>query len=81
MVYKQILVPDKTNHSIGMPEEFFGKKVEVIVVELDTTAGENHYALPEGKKTSSAELLEYFGKAPDFPTQDEIRSKAWLSKW
>jgi len=26
MIYKQILIPDKENHSIEMPEKFFGKK-------------------------------------------------------
>jgi hypothetical protein len=78
-MYKQVLIPDKKNHSIEMPEQFFGKKVEVIVVEIDDN-GDNP-APPAGKKTTINELLESFGAAPDFPTTDEIRAKAWASKW
>jgi hypothetical protein len=64
-MYKQVLIPDKKNHSIEMPEQFFG----------------NNPAPPAGKKTTINELLESFGAAPDFPTTDEIRAKAWASKW
>ena len=80
-MYKQVLTPDKKNHSIEMPEEFFGKKVEVTVVELNDP---NTIALPvppPGKKISVNELFENFGAEPDFPTADEIRVKAWPSKW
>jgi hypothetical protein len=78
MVYKQVLIPDKQNHSIEMPERFFGKKVEVIVMELDSST---YSGLPKGKEISVQELFENFGDAPDFPSIDEIRAKAWPSKW
>ncbi len=81
MVYKQVLVPDKKNHSIEMPEHFFGKKVEVIVVELSNSAEDTRHALPPGKEISVNELFESFGTAPNFPSIDEIRAKAWPSKW
>jgi hypothetical protein len=79
MIYKQTLIPDKKNHSVEMPEEFFGKKVEVIIMEIDSSI--THPALPPGKKVSKNELFESFGLAPDFPSVDEIRDKAWPSKW
>ena len=41
----------------------------------------NDRALPPAKKISGKELLKHFGEAPDFPTQEEIRKKAWPSKW
>ncbi|MDB4920019.1 hypothetical protein [Mucilaginibacter sp.] len=81
MIYKQTLVPDKKNHSIEMPEQFFGKKVEVIVVELGNANQNEHPAPPVGKKISVNELFESFGAAPDFPSIDEIKDKAWPSKW
>lgn len=80
MVYKQTLVPDKNNHSIEMPEHFYGKKIEVIMVELN---GDKNTAPvpPEGKAVNTDELFESFGAAPDFPSTDEIHAKAWPSKW
>jgi hypothetical protein len=33
-MYRQTLIPDKENHSIEMPEQFYGRKVEVIVMDV-----------------------------------------------
>ncbi len=38
-------------------------------------------APPQGRTVSIDALLEDFGKATDFPTTDEIRSKAWPASW
>ena len=81
MVYKQVLFPDKENHSIEMPEQFFGRKVEVVVVEIANSAVEETPLPPVGKKVGVNELLEDFGNAPDFPTIEEIRNQTWPSKW
>jgi hypothetical protein len=80
-MYKQVLIPDKKNHSIEMPEKFFGKKVEVTVKEIGEPALPAHPTPPAGKKINVHELFESFGDAPDFPTIEEIRDKAWPSKW
>ncbi len=80
-MYKQILVPDKKNHSVEMPEEFFGKKVEVTVVEIVNPTSDMYPIPPLGKKVAVDELFESFGMAPDFPSIEEIRTKAWPSKW
>jgi hypothetical protein len=80
-MYKQILVPNKKNHSIEMPEKFFGKKVEVIVVEIADSSKDLHPTPPPGKKVAVDELFESFGAAPDFLSTDEVRNKAWPSKW
>ncbi len=80
-MYKQVLTPNKQNHTIEMPEQFFGKKVEVIVVEINDPAQNNKPEPPAGKKIVVNELFENFGTAPNFPTIDEIRTKAWDSKW
>ena len=82
MVFKQTLIPDKENHSIEMPKEFYGKKVEVMIAEVANEDEVKFRPLPPpGKKVSGKQLLKYFGVAPDFPTQEEIRAKAWPSKW
>jgi hypothetical protein len=80
-MYKQVLIPDKKNHTIEMPEKFFGKKVEVIVVEIGDAITHAHPSPPPGKKIAISELFESFGAAPDFPSAEDIRSKAWPSKW
>ena len=80
-MYKQIFIPDKKNHSIEMPEKFFGKKVEVIVVEVGNSTSKNQPIPPAGKEVSVNKLFENFGTAPDFPSVEEIRTKAWNSKW
>jgi hypothetical protein len=80
-MYKQVLTPDKNNHSIEMPEQFFGKKVEVIVVELNDITKNEKPVPPPGKEVSVNDLFSNFGAAPDFPSLEEIRTKAWPSKW
>jgi hypothetical protein len=80
MVFRQSLIPDKKNHSIEMPEEFYGKKVEVVIFEVAENS-EGKPLPPPGKKISGKQLLKHFGEAPNFPTQEEIRAKAWPSKW
>jgi hypothetical protein len=64
-----------------MPEQFFGKKVEVIVVELNDASKNGNPVPPPGKKISVNDLFKNFGAAPDFPSLEEIRTKAWPSKW
>lgn len=80
-MYKQTITPDKNNHSIDLPEEFYGKKVDVTVVEVEEENIALSPALPKGKKVSLDQLFETFGSDSKFPTVEEIRSKAWPSKW
>jgi hypothetical protein len=80
-MYKQVLVPDEKNHTFEMPKKFFGKKVEVIVVEVGESTLKDHPHPPKGKKVNVNKLFEKFGAAPNFPSIDEIRTKAWSSKW
>ena len=81
-MYKHTFIPDEKNHSINLPKEFYGKKVEVIVTEAEEEKSVKPVVkLPEGKKVSVDQLLETFGFDPNFPTLEEIRDKAWTSKW
>jgi len=81
-MYRKIITPDKDNHSVEMPEEFFGKKVVITVVELNDEVNTTQQAEPPvGKQVSLVRLFEFFGADPNFPSADELRSKAWPSKW
>jgi hypothetical protein len=72
--FKQIFIPDQQNHVFEMPKEFYGKKVEVSVVEL-SSQDDVHPLPPIGRKVAVEELFETFGAASDFPTADELRSR------
>jgi hypothetical protein len=79
-MYRAIITPTENTHTIDLPKEFFGKKVEVTIVELSELVTKKKQ-LPSDKKVSMDELFSTFGSLPDFPTIEEIRNKAWPSKW
>ena len=81
-MYRKIITPDQSNHSIELPEKFFGKKVVITVVELkDEVNTKQHTKPPVGKPVSLERLFEFFGADPNFPSAEELRSKAWPFKW
>ncbi|MFM9840364.1 MAG: hypothetical protein ACKVOQ_19010 [Cyclobacteriaceae bacterium] len=80
-MYRAIITPTEKEHSMELPKQFFGKKVEVTIVEMETLSKNKPHPLPQGKKISLTQLFENFGNAPDFPSIEDIRSKAWPSKW
>ncbi len=80
-MYKAIITPTENTHTIDLPKEFFGKKIEVTIVEWREPATKGNRLLPINKKISMDELFSTFGSLPDFPSLEEIRSKAWPSKW
>ncbi len=80
-MYRQIIVPTEKNHTIELPEKFFGKKVEVSM-EVVKDADEIAQPLPPiGKPVSLEKLFETFGADPDFPDIDTLRAKAWPKRW
>lgn len=52
-----------------------------IRVEQKKEEGPTKAEVPKGKAVSAESLLSEFGKAPDFPPINEIRSKTWPSSW
>ena len=80
-MYRQIIVSNEKDHTIELPESFFGKTVEITMVEV-TGPEKKRHALPSiGKVVSFEKLFETFSAAPDFPGLDSIRDKAWPPKW
>ncbi len=75
-MYRQIIIPNKKNRSIELPEEFFGKKVEVIAFEVK----EEVYVKSQNRQTSK-NFLNDIEPIPDFPSIEEIRKDAWPERW
>jgi len=75
-VHREVVFPTKESHTIDLPENMFGKEVEVIFAVREVKE-----SLPKSKKQSMDKLFEMFGKGKDFPTLDEIRQKNWIRKW
>jgi len=77
MVHREILIPDKENHSVEMPEQFYGRKVVVIIMDVAADSSVNKFPVPPvGKVVSMSDLFEYFGAAPDSPPtpQNDIKT-------
>jgi len=73
-MYKQVLIPDKKNHSIELPEDFYGKKIEVTVKIV-----KEGLMLAKNEKVNS--FLDDIEPIPDFPSIDDIRKEAWPDRW
>ncbi|EHQ27321.1 hypothetical protein [Mucilaginibacter paludis] len=73
-MYKQILIPDKKNHSIILPEDLYGKKIEVTVIEIFDT-------LSKEEKIKDQCFLDDIQPIQDFPGIDEIRKDGWPNRW
>ncbi len=73
-MFREIITPSEKNHSIELPEKFFGKKIEVFAIEVG--------AKNKRRKKSSKDALSLLvGAFPNFPSVEKIRSKAWPAKW
>lgn len=76
-MYRQIIIPTDKDHSVQLPENLYGKQVEVIVKEIPakTTKAKRRANLPSSLKNKAFwDDIEY---NPTFPSIDEIRRTAW----
>jgi hypothetical protein len=76
-MYRQIIIPDNNKHSIELPENLYGKQVEVTIKEVPAQPAvkKRSRSLPAGLKSKAFwESIEY---NPGFPAIEEIREKAW----
>jgi hypothetical protein len=69
----EILVPDEQHHSIELPKELYGKKVQVIAYEIADTA-------VAGKDKKLSSFWDDIDFNPNFPSIEEIRKTAWPLK-
>jgi hypothetical protein len=66
----EILIPDEQHHSIELPKELYGKKIQVIAFEINDVVSKND-------PNTFWDGIEF---NPDFPSIEEIRKTAWPSK-
>ncbi len=70
-MYRQILTPTEKDHIISLPPEFYGKRVEIIAVEIgndsDTKKRKNNF-------------LDDIEPIANFPSIEQIRAEAWPEK-
>ena len=82
-MYRQTIIPTAKEHTIDLPENLYGKRVEIIINELAEKTSESKLskkALPATLKNKKFWMdIEYNA---DFPSIDTIRQVAWpKSKW
>jgi hypothetical protein len=74
------LILKSDNHSKMEKVLALAHKLGISVIQKADTSKATSIP-PKGKSVSAVELLETFGKGPDFPSAEEIRAKAWPSSW
>ena len=76
-MYRQIIIPTIYDHSIELPENLYGKKVEVTVMELTkrTTKSIVNKKLPN--RLINKAFWEDITYNPNFPSIEEIRQTSW----
>ncbi len=79
-MYRRVIIPTDKEHSIELPENFYGKQVEITVKEVVTKTSKATSAkkLPGRLKDKAFwATIEY---NPGFPSVEEIRQIAWPKK-
>ncbi len=76
-MYRQIITPTDKEHSIELPENLYGKQIEITVKEVTvkTSASPGAKKLPARLKNKA--FWENITYNPTFPSVEEIRQKAW----
>jgi hypothetical protein len=69
-MFRQIVVPTEKDHQITLPENLYGKQVEVIAFEIE----------PDFKAGKAKHFLDDIESIPDFPSIEHIRKQAWPEK-
>jgi hypothetical protein len=79
-MYKEIIIPNDQNHTIEIPKELYGKKIEVVINEISNSTDRAMAApiLPDQIKDKS--FWNNLPYVPDFPSQEEIRKQAWPNR-
>ena len=68
-MFRQVFIPTAQNHTIDLPAEFYGKKVEITAVDISNMVQGN------------VDFLSDIEPIPDFPSIESIRKEAWPKQW
>lgn len=81
-MYRKIIVPDKKDLTIELPEQFVGKKIEVLAFEINEPEEKVIENKPRYTGKSSKDAVKNLaGAFPNFPSIEEIRKDAWPDRW
>ena len=72
-------VPSIENHSIEVPEEWYGKEISVEIKESEPKLATLGDVLPTTLK--KFDFLKDVPYDPNFPSIEEIRKDAWPDPW
>jgi len=68
-MFRQVIAPTAQNHTIELPVEFYGKKVEITTVDSSNP------------QPGAIGFLSDIEPIPDFPSIESIRKEAWPDRW
>jgi len=76
-MYRQIIIPTNKEHSIELPQNLYGKQVEITIKEIATKAAKSAHTkeLPAGLKNKA--FWDDIVYNPGFPSIEELRQTAW----
>lgn len=79
-MYRQVIIPSHEEHSIELPENLYGKQVEITVKEIEVQSPKVFFTkkLPAGLKNKA--FWENIDYNPGFPSVEEIRQTVWPKK-
>jgi hypothetical protein len=79
-MYRHVIIPSHEEHSIELPENLYGRQVEITIKEMAAKIAKvpSPKKLPAGLKNKAFwENIEY---NPGFPSVEEIRQTVWPKK-
>jgi hypothetical protein len=81
-MYRQIIIPTDKEHSIELPENLYGKQLEITVKEITAKPAKPAVTKKLPARLKSKAFWESIVYNPDFPSIEEIQQTAWpKSNW
>ena len=76
-MYRQIITPTHKEHSIELPENLYGKQVEITVKEVLAKTPKDIVTKKLPAHLKNKAFWENIVYNPGFPAVEEIRQKVW----
>ena len=74
-MYREIIIPSNEKHSIRLPKELYGKRVEVIAFAVEEER--SLFISDKKNKPGKKNFLDDIEFITNFPGIEEIRKEAW----
>ena len=79
-MYRQIIIPTDKEHSIELPENLYGKQVEITVKEIVAKIAKVAFIKKLPARLKNKAFWENIEYNPGFPSVEELRQNAWPKK-